>query len=139
MPAERFELRVRVKPEDIDELRHASNIVYLRWVQDAATAHWRALAPDDARDAVAWVVLRHEIDYKAAALLDDELVLKTRVGTARGMTFERHTGIHRLSDDRLLAIARTLWCPIDPATGRPARVTPALRALFSTPEVTKDS
>ena len=131
MPADPFEMRLRVASGDIDELGHASNIVYLRWVQDAAAAHWLALAPPDARTAVAWVVLRHEIDYKVAALLDDELRLRTWVGLATGMTFERHTAIHRLADDRLLALARTLWCPIDPRTGRPTRVTPQLRALFS--------
>lgn len=133
MHAEIFEMRVRVASGDIDELGHASNIVYLRWVQDAAMAHWLALAPATAHGTVAWVVLRHEIDYKVAALLHDELQLRTWVGSATGMTFERHTAIHRLADDRLLARARTLWCPIDPRTGRPTRITPELRALFSSP------
>lgn len=126
-----FSIRRRVEADDIDDLGHASNIVYLRWVQDAASAHWRAIAPPDAQAGIAWVVLRHEIDYRAAALLGDELEVRTRIGTASGMSFERLTAIHRAGEPRPLAEARTLWCPIDAATGRPRRVTAALHNLFS--------
>ena len=40
----RFESEVPVIPEDFDELGHVNNVVYLRWIQDIATAHWRAAA-----------------------------------------------------------------------------------------------
>jgi len=132
-PGNAFELAIRVGPDDIDELGHANNTVALRWVQDAAAAHWRRLAPASAQSEIAWVVLRHEIDYKAPAFAGDELVARTWVGTASGMTFERHTEIRRTGDDRLIARARTLWCPISLATGQPRRVTAELRALFSSP------
>ncbi len=42
---ERFEIDIQVTPADIDRLGHVNNVVYLRWVQDAAVAHWRAAAP----------------------------------------------------------------------------------------------
>lgn len=126
-----FELPVLVGPADIDELDHVNNIVYLRWVQDAATAHWRAQAPPEARDALAWVVRRHEIDYRNPARLGDELTVRTWVGEADGLTFERHTEIVRRADERVLARARTLWIPIDARSGRPTRVTEDVRRLFS--------
>ena len=128
-PSRRHELTVRVVGDDIDELDHVNNTVYLRWVQDVATAHWRAVASAEMQAAFVWVVLRHEIDYKAPARLDDELLLRTWVGDASRLTFERHTEI--LRDQQLLARARTLWCPISTRTGRPTRVTPELRAQFS--------
>lgn len=131
-PGQSFELTVAVLPSDIDEQNHVNNTVYLRWVQDVATAHWRATAPADARDAIGWVVLRHEIDYKAPANLGDEVLLRTRVGKASRLTFERFTEIRRKSDNQSLATARTLWSPISPATGRPLRVSPEVRARFST-------
>ena len=137
-PAAAFELPIRVLPADIDELGHANNTVAVRWVQDAAAAHWRVLAPAAAQAEVAWVVLRHEIDYKAPAFAGDELVARTWVGAARGMSFERHTELRRTGDGRLIAQARTLWCPIDIATGQPKRVTAGLRALFSAPEPAGD-
>jgi acyl-CoA thioester hydrolase len=126
-----FELSVEVAPGDIDFNGHVSNIAYVRWVQDVAVAHWSALAPAEAQAAIAWVVLRHEIDYKAAAVLGDGVALRTWVGAASGLTFERHTEILRAADRRVLVRARTLWCPISVRTGRPRRVTDELRALFS--------
>jgi acyl-CoA thioester hydrolase len=117
---------------DIDEQGHVNNVVYLRWAQDAAIAHWLVLAPVELQTNVGWVALRHEIDYKAPGFLNDDLRVRTWVGTVKGLSFERHTQIVRARDEQLLAQARTLWCPIDPATGRPKRVSAELRALFST-------
>ena len=127
-----FEMIVPVLPGDIDEQNHVNNTVYLRWVQDVATAHWQAVASPDAQENIAWVVLRHEVDYKAPAILDDEVVLRTWVGKATRITFERFTEIRRNRDGQLLSKARTLWCPINAHTGRPMRVSAEVRAQFST-------
>jgi acyl-CoA thioester hydrolase len=126
-----FEITVRVEPDDIDALGHVNNIVYLRWVQDIAVAHWRAAAAPEHQAAVMWVVLRHEIDYKYPARSGDEILVRTRVGAGEGIRFERHTDILRSPDQKLLAQARTVWCPIDPKTGRPCKVPAGIRSLFS--------
>jgi acyl-CoA thioester hydrolase len=131
MSSSAFEMTVPVRPGDIDEQNHVNNTVYLRWVQDVATAHWRAIASPEAQAAIGWVVLRHEIDYKTPATLDDEIVLRTWVGKATRLTFERFTEIRRKSDRQLFSQARTLWCPIDVKTGRPTRVSAEVRARFS--------
>jgi acyl-CoA thioester hydrolase len=131
MSSARFEMIVPVLPGDIDEQNHVNNTVYLRWVQDVATAHWRAVASPEAQKAIAWVVLRHEIDYKAPATLGDEMVLRTWVGKATRLTFERFTEIQRNRDGRLLSEARTLWCPTNAQSGRPIRVSAEVRAQFS--------
>ncbi len=108
-----FEMTVSVLPADIDEQNHVNNAVYLRWVQEVATAHWRAIASGEAQENIGWVVLRHEIK-------------------ATRLTFERFTEIRRNGDGQLLSKARTLWCPINAQTGRPARVPAEVRAQFST-------
>lgn len=126
-----FEMTVLVLPADIDGQNHVNNTVYLRWVQDVATAHWRALASATAQESIGWVVLRHEIDYKTAGNLGDEILLRTWVGKATRLTFERFTDIRRKGDDQLLARARTVWCPINSQTGRPTRVSADVRAQFS--------
>jgi acyl-CoA thioester hydrolase len=77
-------------------------------------------------------VLRHEIDYKTPATLRDEIALRTWVGKATRLTFERFTEIRRKDDGQLLSKARTLWCPINARTGRPMRVSEEVRAQFST-------
>jgi acyl-CoA thioester hydrolase len=132
MSSARFEMIITVQPGDIDEQDHVNNTVYLRWVQEVATAHWRAVASADAQETIGWVVLRHEIDYKAPAVPGDEVVLRTWVGKATRLTFERFTEIRRNRDGQLLAEARTLWCPINAQTSRPIRVSPDVRAQFST-------
>ena len=126
-----FEMTVSVTPGDIDEQNHVNNTVYLRWVQEVATAHWQAIASDEAQKSIGWVVLRHEIDYKAPACIGDTIVLRTWVGKATRLTFERFTEILRSSDGQLLSKARTLWCPINAQSGRPVRVPGDVREQFS--------
>jgi acyl-CoA thioester hydrolase len=131
MALEVFELPRTIAPDDIDELGHVNNVVYLHWVQDVAIAHWSSAATPEQQAEVAWVAVRHEIDYKLPALPGDGIIARTWVGTADSHRFERHTEIVRTADRKLLARARTVWCPINRATGRLTRVSDAIRARFS--------
>ena len=126
-----FELALTIGPADIDLLGHVNNVTYLRWVQEAATAHWTAAAPAADRANLLWIVLRHEIDYKRAALLGDEVIARTWVGTASRVRFERFTEILRAGDRQVLASAKTIWCPIDVKTMKPVAVSTEVRASFS--------
>ncbi len=130
-PAGAFEQIFAVQASDIDALGHVNNVVYLKWVQDVAVAHWRSAATPAQQDQLRWVVIRHEIDYKQAALLGDEIVARTWVGTASRLKFERHTELRRAADGRVLARARTLWCPVSTRTGKPTQVDDDVRARFS--------
>ena len=126
-----FEMTVRVQPSDIDELGHVNNVRYLQWVQDVAVAHWNAAAPEADRAHLLWVVLRHEIDYRAPAFAGDELVLRTLVGNASRVRFERFTEITRASDGAVLAQAKTMWCALDSVSRKPTSVSAEVRAVFS--------
>jgi len=128
---EHFELAIDIGPDDIDDLGHVNNVVYVRWVQDVAIAHWSAAATTEQQAAVAWVAIRHEIDYKHPALPGDAIIARTWVGTADSHRFERNTEILRASDRKLLARARTLWCPVSRATGKLMRVSQEIRERFS--------
>ena len=130
--AEPFELAIRIEPADIDELGHVNNVTYVRWVQEAAVAHWRAAARAKDQAELRWVVLRHEIDYKRAAYPGDGIIARTWVGSASRIRFERHTELLRASDRSLLVKARTVWCPIDTRTGKPVSVSAEVRDCFST-------
>jgi acyl-CoA thioester hydrolase len=103
-----FERIFHVAGADIDELGHVNNVVYLRWVQDVAAAHWESATTPAERAAVGWVVLRHEIDYKHPARPGDDVIARTWVGPPAAATFERHTEISRAADRRVLAQARSL-------------------------------
>lgn len=128
-----FELPLRITDADIDGLGHVNNVVYVRWAQDAATAHWESLASAEDRAALAWVAIRHEVDYLHPALPGDDIIAATWVGTADAVRFERFVEILRTRDRKVLARTRTLWCPINRATGRVTRVNDAVRAVFSRP------
>jgi acyl-CoA thioester hydrolase len=119
-----FDLIIAVRPQDIDRLEHVNNLVYVRWIQEAAEAHWSKYATPSQLESILWVVIRHEIDYKYSAKFGDTAIVRTWVGKAERNTFERHTEIFRQSDMRLLAKARSLWCPIDSQRLRPMRVAP---------------
>ena len=122
-----FELSITVQPPDIDAQGHVNNVVYVRWMQDAATAHWEAAAPAELRSMVSWVVTRHEVDYKAPAFVGEQLVVRTWVGEPSGATWERFIEIRRAADDRLLARGRSVYAALDRVTGRPRRVDVELR------------
>ncbi len=124
---------------DLDAQAHVNNVVYVRWVEDAAIAHWEALTTPEIRATVGWVLLRHEIDYRRPAVLGDDVIVRTAVGHLEGLTFERHTEIRRARDGVVLVQSRTLWCPVDPRSGRPRRVDAALRTLFSIADLPRDA
>lgn len=130
---ERFTVPITVRPDDIDEQGHVNNVVFLRWVQDAATAHWRARALPADQAALVWVVVRHEIDYRRPAFLGDALAAETWVGPASRRTFERRTRITHAADGRVLVEARTLWCPLDATTLRPVEPGESVRERFAVP------
>ena len=130
-PIPPFELDIRIKADDIDELGHVNNVVYLSWMQDVAVAHWAFLTTLEHRARYVWVALRHEIDYAAQARLGDEITARTWTGMARGLRHPRHTEIIRREDKKVLATAVTLWCPLDRASGRPTRLPAEIAAYFA--------
>jgi acyl-CoA thioester hydrolase len=132
-----YEIEIEVMPGDIDQLGHVNNVVYLRWVQETAAAHWYARAGERDKSSLLWVVIRHEIDYKRPALEGDRIVARTWVGGATRRTFERFTELLRKSDMKILARARTLWCPVDAATKKPVDVGEDVFRRFSTHRLEK--
>lgn len=131
--SEQFEQAIEILPQDIDQFDHVNNVVYLRWVQEISTAHWNAGANSAQKEAIGWVVVRHEIDYKSPARLGDKIIARTWVGTADKNIFERHAEFLRSGDMKVLARARSLWCPISLQTRRPTRVGPDIYERFSVP------
>lgn len=118
------------RPEDIDELGHVNNAVWVRWVQDIALAHWYALAPAAHQETYFWVIIRHEIDYRGNLNVGESVTAETWVGTPRGARFDRF--VRFVKDGRILVEAKTTWAPIEKATGKLVRITPELAAPFVT-------
>lgn len=129
--SERFDMTIAIHPEDIDVFDHVNNVVYLRWVQEISTAHWNARATESEKAAIGWVVVRHEIDYLNAARLGDEILGVTWVGVAQKNIFERFSEFLRTRDEKVIARARSLWCPISLPSLRPMRAGAEIHKRFS--------
>jgi acyl-CoA thioester hydrolase len=117
-------------PADIDANGHVNNVVYVGWMQDIAIAHWDSKV--SAADAAtwAWIVLRHEVDYRRPLKLGETAYARTWVADApEGPRFDRIVRIDG-PDGAMCAQARTTWCLIEQATGRPRRVPAAMAATF---------
>jgi acyl-CoA thioester hydrolase len=124
-----------VADEDIDMLGHASNIAYVRWIQDAAIAHSTAagLGVDVYRELGAhFVVRRHEIDYLRSALRDDVVTLETWIESWTGVTSLRHTRLTASGAE--IARATTTWAFVDATSGRPSRIPLRVRTAFAPTE-----
>ena len=122
-----FYLPIKVVAEDIDELNHVNNIVYLRYVQDAAVGHWKTV-PEEIASQIIWVARRHEIDYLKPAFMGDELVVKTWVDNFVGVKSLRHCEIMR--GDEVLARSVTHWISLDAQTFRTKRITEEIVKQF---------
>ena len=122
-------LALRVVDDDIDAYQHVNNAVYVRWLQDVATAHWVKLASPADVARYLWVATRHEIDYHRAILPEETVTARTWVGDPRGARFDRFV---EFVDDqgRIRAAARTTWAIIDRKTGKPLRVPRELAEPF---------
>jgi acyl-CoA thioester hydrolase len=125
--------RLIAAADDIDELGHVSNVVYVRWVLLAALGHSAAVGwgPDQYRDLGAtFVVRRHEIDYLLPVFAGDAIELETRVDWWKGATSLRRTSIRRAADGAEVARGATLWAFVDMQVGRPRRIPESVRKAF---------
>lgn len=126
----RFTQQITARPDDIDELGHVNNAVWVRWIQDVAVAHWNAVAPPEHRDAYIWVVTRHEIDYRGNVKAGETVTAETWVpDPPKGARFDRYmrfTG----TDGRVKVEAKSTWAMLDRATGRLMRVRPEIAGPF---------
>ena len=142
MPAnstDKFKHAVPVKEADIDELGHVNNVVYLRWVQEVAAAHWQKVAPEQMKQEYSWVVLRHEIDYYRPAFLEDSIEGYTWVGEHQGPKIIRFVSLYKADSQQLLAEAKTTWCLLDSKSMRPRRISEEVAGIFKSPSGEDDN
>ncbi len=129
-PAHRLALRVYHEDTDAGGIvYHAS---YLRFAERGRTEFLRAAG--FARGALArhgaagFVVRRMEVDFRAAARLDDALVVATELERVGGASLDMAQAVTR-GDETLVRLAVHL--ALVAASGRPLRLPAALRRALS--------
>lgn len=124
-----YTVNVCVNDADIDELGHANNTAYVRWMETCAWQHSAALGLDIAAYHAldrAMVVLKHELHYIAAAFADEELVVATWIISSDAkLRLTRHFQISRPSDSATLLRARSEYACMEISSGKPKRMPPA--------------
>ena len=117
-----------VTKNEIDNLNHVNNVVYLQWINDISMQHWLKLSNVAINKKYTWVVLRHEIDYLKPVFLNDEITIKTWVKTLEGVKSIRKVEIYKGA--LLLAKSQTTWCLLDAKTHKITRITPEIETIF---------
>lgn len=121
-----FVIDIEVKSEDIDGLGHANNAVYVSWLERCAWRHSQSLGLDLAeyrRLDRAMAVVRHEVDYLAAAYEGEQLQLATWiVESDQRLKMTRHFQLVRPADALTLLRAQTTFVCIELSSGKPKRM-----------------
>lgn len=121
-----FVIDLTVMADDIDGLGHANNAVYVSWLERCAWRHSQRLGLDltvyrNLDRAMA--VVRHEVDYLAAAYEGDELQLATWiVDWDQRLRMNRRFQLRRASDGVTLLRAQTTFVCIELSSGKPKRM-----------------
>lgn len=122
-----FDLKIEVKPEHIDVLGHVNNVVYVQWMQDVASAHIETLGVglDQYLEMKhAMVAVEHHVQYRKAAMLDDDIILRTWLYEINALYSFRQYAFFNAKDQSLLFTGNTKWACIEIASGRPKRMSP---------------
>lgn len=127
-------LVVEVTRDDLDELNHVNNVVYMRWMEKAARrgsadAGW----PTERyfqEGLGAWVVRKHWIEYLRDCKLGDTVEIYTWV-----QDFHLSVSLRRYAmkvNGKLCCVAATEWVYIDLKTRRTSELPEAVLNCFQT-------
>ena len=128
-----FEYPHTVRKSEIDELDHAGNFHYIKWMQEAAVAHSTANGWPTERYielGAGWVVRSHNITYLKPAFEGDSITVRTWISNARSVTSLRCYEIIN-GEGELLAKAETDWAFVNYGRQRPTRIPEEVSACFA--------
>jgi|TARA_B110000438_G_scaffold120016_1_gene117128 acyl-CoA thioester hydrolase len=126
-----LEKEIIISKNDLDDLNHVNNVIYIHWVQEIAKNHWKNLVSNEIIKNYFWVLLEHEIKYLNPAFLNDKIRLKTYIEKTDGVKSSRIVEIYNKDTNKLLVTSKTIWCLINAKTGKPNRITEDIKKAFS--------
>ena len=127
---ENFEKRIVVAQEDLDDLDHVNNVRYVQWIQDISKEHWQTVAPNELKAGILWVVKNHNIDYLSAAVLGDEILIRTFIAETKGAISVRCVEMYNDKTNQLLVRSHTEWVLLNALTLKPIRISEAIKKVF---------
>jgi YbgC/YbaW family acyl-CoA thioester hydrolase len=134
MPAPTLISRLRVRSCDVDSFGHVNNAVYLQYCEGARNDYMleRGLTfADFGRWNAGPVLTKAELEFRAPAVTDDELLIRGRLVVEGRIRFRIDHEISRKGDGQLVCAARLDFAFVDLITGRPCRIPEAFRQAFA--------
>ncbi len=128
-----YRMEIEVVEGDIDVLGHVGNSVPIRWMNEAAWGHSKALGYDleGYRRLGGWfVVKRFEVEYQTPGYLGERLIGFTWPDGLWKATARRRHLIVKEGDGEVVAEGMNVWAYVDVETGRPRRIPEELRNAF---------
>ncbi|MBN1451928.1 MAG: acyl-CoA thioesterase [Anaerolineales bacterium] len=115
-----------IPDEAVDENGHTNNVMYVKWMQDAAVRHYEAMGGTQPTQAIGatWVVRSHMVEYLRPAFAGERIKVETWVVNMRRVRSLRRYRFLRVVDGQLLVRGETDWVFVDANSGSP-RVIPA--------------
>ncbi|MCG0015717.1 acyl-CoA thioesterase [Winogradskyella sp. E313] len=126
-----YQKQITVTKDDLDQLLHVNNVRYVQWVQDIAEEHWLKNASQEILDSCFWVLINHNISYKAPALLGDSILIKTFILKSEGVSSVRKVEMYNQTSKKQIIDSETTWCLVSSKSKRPTRITSEIVNLFN--------
>ncbi len=119
-------------PDAVDANGHVNNVVYVRWLQEAATAHAAAAGCTAATRAAGatWVVREHRVEYLRPVEAGEAVEVRTWVATMGRVRSLRRTEVVRERDGAVAARGWTDWVFVDAVGRRPRAIPPEVAGAF---------
>jgi acyl-CoA thioester hydrolase len=109
----RLEVPVTVRFRDIDSFGHVNNAVYFTYCEIARTAYWTKLFGPRRERRVHFIMARAELDYRAQANEDHNLLVGIRVPSLGHTSFDFHYAIMEEGSRRVIAEGRSVQVTFD--------------------------
>ncbi|MEB3766601.1 acyl-CoA thioesterase [Acinetobacter sp. MD2] len=129
-----FDLQVQILPEHLDELGQVQQMAYLAWMQQIAQAHSTDLGLSleiFQQLKHAMVVVEQHVQYRKAAFLADQLILRTWVSKTDSMHSYRDYALYRARDAAIILVGTTKWACVELSTARPKRMSPTFIQAYA--------
>ena len=97
-----FEKKFKVENDVIDHFNHVNNIAYIQWVLGISKDHWISLSSENIRNQFGWMIMKHNLNYKRQAKLNDELIIKTWIHDFSTATSIRKTTISEANTQKVI-------------------------------------
>jgi acyl-CoA thioester hydrolase len=128
-----YRRRFRVRGYEVGATACVHDSVFLKYVQQAAIEASADAGYDTRRYdelGTIWVIRQQTIVYLAPLLFDDVVELTTWVSDLRRVRSHREYEMRRVSDQRLVALARADWVYLDAASLFPHRISAEIDDAF---------